>query len=107
MSLLAFLLEWAAVGALVSTGVSLLAVLAAEGPTEYHRRSWRLPPYGELDDGCPDELVDAEVLLDVEDLDGLNGDADALDADPDAGLPRLCTADGAVGENGTMTRGAR
>jgi len=29
MSLLAFLLEWVAVGALVSTGVSLLTVLVA------------------------------------------------------------------------------
>ena len=63
----------------------------------------------DADDGCPDELVDAEGLLDVEDLDG-DPDADAAvdgDADPDVGLPRLCTADRAVGETGTMTRGAR
>jgi ribonuclease HII len=72
-----------------------LAVLAAEGPTEYHRRSWRLPPYG----------LDGEVLeiADPADDELWDDDPDAVDVEPEP----LAEAAALLDENGTMTQGAR
>lgn len=53
-----------------------LAALAAEGPCEHHRRSWRLPPYGLAEDLEDLEGVAAEELAEVgpEELIGVSGE---------------------------------
>jgi ribonuclease HII len=76
-----------------------LAVLAAEGPSEHHRRSWRLPPYGVEDPDAVDALDDSRRADDE-----LWADDAAL-GEVDPGL--LAEDADLVDENGTMTQGAR
>ena len=66
-----------------------LAALRELGPSELHRRSWRLPGVG-VDDGlgAPDDGVLADALLaDGLLADGLLGADDLVDADDDLDLP--------------------
>jgi ribonuclease HII len=85
-----------------------LDVLAAEGPCEQHRRSWRLPPYGL--DGDPDGDPDADPDGDLDgELDG-GLDSDALElvgelpvVDVRASAPDAYLVD----DDGPMTQGAR
>jgi len=76
-----------------------LAVLAAEGPSVHHRRSWRLPPYG---------VEDAQECGTLDDPTGAGEELWADDADPgEAESETLAVDADPVGENETMTQGAR